>query len=121
MMNKMTPSTDAIVVRACSKTSQRAIDELQRTIIEIEARYKGDLSRMKKKFLSDIREMEMRIDELVRSNGELGKQNKGLAMRVKVGCYMCPSFVVPKYLLTRNYFVKIKLFSIHVIQFLEND
>ena len=42
-------------VVVCSKSSQRAMDELQRTIIEIETRYKGELSRLKKKYESELR------------------------------------------------------------------
>jgi len=88
-------SVYVVAVYACSKTNQRAIEELQRTIVEIETRYKGEISRLRKKLMADIREMELRIDELVRSNNELGKQNKGLGLRVKVQLplsYVC--FVV---------------------------
>ena len=38
-----------------SKSSQRALDEMQRTIIEIETKYKGELSRLKKKYESELR------------------------------------------------------------------
>ena len=39
----------------CSKSSQRAMDELQRTIIEIETKYKAELSRLKKKYETELR------------------------------------------------------------------
>ena len=37
------------------KNNQRALEELQRTIVEIESRYKGELSRLKKKYDTEIR------------------------------------------------------------------
>jgi septal ring factor EnvC (AmiA/AmiB activator) len=66
------------------KGSQRAIDELQRTITEIETKYKTELARQRKKYESDIREYEIQIETLNRSNAELGKANKAIASRVKV-------------------------------------
>ena len=67
-----------------SKSSQRAMDELQRTIIEIETKYKAELSRLKKKYEVELREYEMQIETLTRSNNELAKSNKSLSARVKV-------------------------------------
>jgi septal ring factor EnvC (AmiA/AmiB activator) len=58
------------------KGGQRAIDELQRTITEIETKYKAELSRQRKKFEADIREYEIQVETLNRSNAELGKANK---------------------------------------------
>lgn len=67
-----------------SKGGQRALDELQRTIIEIETKYKSELSRLKKKYDAEIREYEIQIETLNRANGELARNNKGLAGKVKV-------------------------------------
>ncbi len=67
-----------------SKSSQRAIDELQRTIIEIETKYKAEISRIKKKFEMEIREYEIQVETLTRTNAELAKNNKALSGRVKV-------------------------------------
>lgn len=39
----------------CRKSSQRALDELQRTIVEIESKYKAEISRIKKKYETEIR------------------------------------------------------------------
>lgn len=65
------------------KAGQRALDELQRTIIEIESRYKGEISRLKKKYESEIREYEIQIETVTRTNNELAKNNKSLNARVK--------------------------------------
>jgi hypothetical protein len=69
---------------ADSKSSQRAIDELQRTIVDIETKYKAEIGRLKKKYETDIREFEIQIDALSRNNAELAKANKSLSNRVKV-------------------------------------
>ena len=68
----------------CSKNSARAIEELQRTIIEIETKYKSELSRLKKKYESELREFELQVEALSRNNAELSKANKSLSIRVKV-------------------------------------
>lgn len=65
------------------KAGQRALDELQRTIIEIESRYKSEISRLKKKYEVEIREYEIQIETLNRSNGELAKSNKSMSARLK--------------------------------------
>ena len=69
-----------------SKSSQRAIDELQRTLTEIEMKYKAEIGRIKKKYEVEIREFEVQIDVLSRNNNELAKNNKSLATKVKVCC-----------------------------------
>jgi chromosome segregation ATPase len=66
------------------KSGQRALDELQRTIVEIETRYKGELSRLKKKYESEIQEFEIQIETLSRTNAELAHANKSLSGKVKV-------------------------------------
>ena len=66
------------------KGGQRAIDELQRTITEIEAKYKAELGRQRKKFETDIREYEIQVETLNRSNAELGKNGKAASTRIKV-------------------------------------
>jgi len=70
-------------LEAIRKNGQRTVEELQRTILEIETKYKAELSRYKKKYETDLRELEIQIETLSRSNGELGKANKSLATRVK--------------------------------------
>jgi len=65
------------------KSSQRAIDELQRTIIEIEMKYKSEINRIKKKYEVEITEYTLQIETLGRSNGELAKNNKSLAAKLK--------------------------------------
>jgi myosin heavy chain 6/7 len=65
------------------KSGQRALDELQRTIVEIETRYKGELSRLKKKYESEIQEFEIQIETLSRTNAELAHANKSLSNKVK--------------------------------------
>ena len=67
-----------------SKSSQRALDELQRTIVEIETKYKAEISRLKKKYETEIREYEIQVETLTRTNAELAKNNKALSSRVKV-------------------------------------
>ena len=66
------------------KGGQRAIDELQRTISEIEAKYKAELGRQRKKFETDIREYEIQVETLNRANAELGKNSKAATSRIKV-------------------------------------
>ena len=66
------------------KSSQRALDELQRTIVDVEAKYKAEIGRLKKKHESDVREYEIQVETLNRNNAELSKANKSLATRVKV-------------------------------------
>merc|ERR1712002_214930 len=68
---------------AVKKNSQRALDELQKTIIEIESKYKSEMSRLKKKYEVEFREYEIQIETLTRTNAELGKNNKGLAAKCK--------------------------------------
>jgi len=75
---------EQLIVANSSKSSQRAVDELQRTITEIEAKYKSELSRLKKKYETELREFEIQIDTLNRNNGELAKANKSLSTHVKV-------------------------------------
>ena len=68
----------------CRKGGQRAIDELQRTISEIEAKYKAELGRQRKKFETDIREYEIQVETLNRANAELGKNGKAATTRIRV-------------------------------------
>ena len=67
-----------------SKSSQRAIEELQRTIVEIEAKYKSEIARIKKKYETDMREFEIQIETLNRTNADLQKANKAIQSRIKV-------------------------------------
>ena len=66
------------------KTSSRSVEELQRTIIEIETKFKSEINRYKKKYETDLRELEIQNENLNRANAELAKANKSLAARVKV-------------------------------------
>jgi len=82
-------AVEAIVVavhmtECCRKSSQRALDELQRTIVDVETKYKAEIGRLKKKHESDVREFEIQVETLNRNNAELSKANKSLAARVKV-------------------------------------
>jgi len=70
--------------RECRKSSQRALDELQRTIVDVETKYKAEIGRLKKKHESDVREYEIQVETLNRNNAELSKANKSLAARIKV-------------------------------------
>lgn len=69
------------------------IEELQRTLVEVETRLKSEMQRMKKKLENDIRELEGALDNANRANAEYLKQIKSLQARVKVGfCfYVCLS------------------------------
>jgi len=60
------------------------LDELQRTIIDVETKYKAEIGRLKKKYESDVREYEIQVETLNRNNAELSKANKSLAARIKV-------------------------------------
>jgi len=70
--------------RVYRKGGLRSAEELQRTIVEIETKYKAELGRAKKKYESDYRELEIQNENLSRANNELAKANKSLAGRVKV-------------------------------------
>ena len=52
----------------------------------METRFKSEQSRLRKKYAADMRDLEVRIEEITRINIDLGKQNKGLGARVKVIC-----------------------------------
>ena len=71
-----------------SKQSQRAIDELQRTVVEVESKYKTELGRVRKKYDQQFTDYESQIDIMSRSNGELSRANKALAARVKVSALL---------------------------------
>jgi len=68
----------------CRKGGLRSAEELQRTIVDIETKYKSELGRAKKKYETEYRELEIQNDNLSRANNELAKANKSLAGRVKV-------------------------------------
>ncbi|XP_052279073.1 paramyosin-like isoform X2 [Dreissena polymorpha] len=70
-------------IEAVRKSGQRAIEELQRTLIEVETRYKSEISRLKKKYETDIRELEAALDNANRANAEYLKQIKSLQARNK--------------------------------------
>jgi hypothetical protein len=68
----------------CRKSSSRALEELNRTIVDIETKFKAELGRLKKKYEGDFRELEIQIETLSRTNAELIKGNKSLVAKVKV-------------------------------------
>ena len=57
---------------------------MQRTIVDIEAKFKAEASRLKKKFESEHRDLEVQIDGLGRNNAELAKANKSLTIKLRV-------------------------------------
>jgi len=65
------------------RSSQRTIEELQRSLVELENRSKGEAGRLKKKFESEIHEFEVQIESLNRGNADLVKNNKSLVSRLK--------------------------------------
>lgn len=73
----------------CRRSSARVIEELQRTLVEVETRYKSEISRLKKKYETDIRELEGALDNANRANAEYLKQIKSLQARVKVSHVTC--------------------------------
>jgi hypothetical protein len=72
------------ILNVYRKSSARAIDELQRTLVEVETRYKSEIIRIKKKYETDIRELEGALDNANRANAEYLKQIKSLHLRVKI-------------------------------------
>ena len=79
-----------ISVYVFRKSSARAIEELQRTLIEIETRYKTEISRLKKKYETDIRELESALDTANRQNAEHVKVIKSLHIKIKVRIFFNP-------------------------------
>jgi len=65
------------------RTSQRAIEDLQRALTEVESKSKGESGRLKKKYESELHEFELQVDNLNRANGELSKNSKSFSTRVK--------------------------------------
>lgn len=57
---------------------------MQRTLIELENRYKNENGRLKKKYETDQQDFVLQIDVLNRNNADLAKNNKALSTRVKV-------------------------------------
>lgn len=60
------------------------MEELQKTIIEMESKHKHDLGRLKKKYEGEHSEFLLQIENLNHSHGELSKANKGLHLRIRV-------------------------------------
>jgi len=52
--------------------------------MDVESKYKAELSRLRKKYEQQLGEYETQIETMTRTNTELGKANKALAARVKV-------------------------------------
>lgn len=70
-------------LESIKKSSSRALEELNRTIVDIETKFKAELGRLKKKYEGDFRELEIQIETLSRTNAELIKGNKSLVAKVK--------------------------------------
>jgi len=68
----------------CSKSSQRAIEELRKNVADLETRLRNETSRIKTRYETQFHEFEMQADVLSRSNAELTKNNKGLLTKIKV-------------------------------------
>jgi len=77
---------------ACGRrNSARSVEDMQRTITELETKMKSESSRIKKKYESETQDLMMQIDNLNRSNAELAKANKSLSSKLKVNC--CDDYV----------------------------
>jgi hypothetical protein len=83
--NEFLISTHLCIV---SRNAQRSIEELQRTIVDIEAKLKSEASRLKKKYETEHRELEVQIDNLGRINADLSKSNKSLSSKLKVSAFL---------------------------------
>ena len=70
------------------RNSARSVEDMQRTITELESKLKSESSRLKKKYESEQQDLIMQIDNLTRNNADLAKSNKSLAAKLKVnfGC-----------------------------------
>lgn len=60
------------------------MEELQKSTTEIESKFRSEVGRLKKKYEVDISEYDHQVDTLSRSNADLAKANKALAVRIKV-------------------------------------
>ena len=58
----------------------------------MEAKYKSDLSRLKKKYEVTIHELEIQVDALTKANLDLSKQVKHYLQRLKVGNWLIDLF-----------------------------
>ncbi|XP_018649677.1 putative paramyosin [Schistosoma mansoni] len=65
------------------KSTTRTIEELTVTITEMEVKYKSELSRLKKRYESNIADLEIQLDTANKANANLMKENKNLSQRVK--------------------------------------
>jgi len=66
------------------RTSARGVEDMQRTITELETKLKSESSRLKKKYESEQQDLIIQIDNLNRTNADLAKANKSLATKLKV-------------------------------------
>ncbi|RTG83447.1 myosin heavy chain 6/7 [Schistosoma bovis] len=64
------------------KSTTRTIEELTVTITEMEVKYKSELSRLKKRYESNIAELEIQLDTANKANANLMKENKNLSQRI---------------------------------------
>jgi len=84
LIHKTLLTTLTLIGLACSKNSQRTIDELRANVADLETRLRNETNRIKSRYETQIHEIEMQNDVLTRSNAELTKGNKGLLAKVKV-------------------------------------
>ena len=61
------------------------MEDLQRINIEMESKYKSEISRLKRQQETDVEEYESQLDSVKRANGELARANRAMASRIKVG------------------------------------
>ena len=72
----------------CRRNSARSVEDMQRTIMELETKLKSESSRLKKKYESEQQDLMMQLDNLNRNNADLAKANKSLAAKLKVNAYV---------------------------------
>lgn len=63
--------------------SQTTITELQTTVVDLENKLKNEAGRLKKKFATEIQELQLQVDGLSRANVELDKGKKGALNRIR--------------------------------------
>jgi len=68
----------------CRRNSARSVEDMQRTITELETKLKSESNRLKKKYESEHQDLIIQIDNLNRTNADLAKANKSLATKLRV-------------------------------------
>ena len=60
------------------------MEELQAAVVELDAKHKADLSKMKKKSETETSDYELQLDAMNKANADLAKTNKILSAKIKV-------------------------------------